>query len=541
MRLVKIFALCLLVVVSIVPATTTLAAPHSIGSNIATADGTVYTIAEENNKTVKRPYTSAAGFLSYSFNTWTSVSAATTEDIALPTGSFIPPRDGTIFCSDRGTDKGTCYLITNKKKAGFTSEAIFKQLGFTFTYALYGDSSFLDKDSNIDSTTRSHSPGTLINKDGVTYLVTPTGLKSITDVSKLKSWGYWDGDIVPANTADKALSSEGQLPDRKPGQLTPHDTPPKTVVPEPKALSFTSESMPDGIAGKDYSYTFKAKGGTAPYTFENYSITHPCCYVSLKSSTGVFSNSGSNLKPLAGTWSVGIKVKDAKGATAQKLFTWKVVAESVAVSTLTFPSTTLPEGMVGQPYNNGVRYFYNGTGNITGSYGTLPPGFTKAVIMKDSGMSSGSVYLIGVPTQTGTYNVNFDFIDNVGVTLKKTFTIQVKASNVTCGGTPVGTAHNGFTTTVTSPNGCETFSIGSTRTITWDSSGDGNSVSITLRNSIGTAQNIASSLPDTGTYTWTVVNMQDQYSENTQYKIDVLIYHDQGTALDQSDNFFTIN
>jgi hypothetical protein len=54
---------------------------------------------------ISRPYTSAEGFLSYSVNSWQSVVPASAEDLALPVGSFIPPKDGAVFCYDRGAIK----------------------------------------------------------------------------------------------------------------------------------------------------------------------------------------------------------------------------------------------------------------------------------------------------------------------------------------------------------------------------------------------------------------------------------------------------
>ena len=123
-----------------------LAAAHSAGTNIS-SNGTIYMVTDNS---YIRPYTSAGAFLSYSFNSWAGVQAATPEDLALPQGSFIPARDGKIVCSDRGADKGTCYLITGGKTAAFVSAEVFKGLGFSFSKALYGDVSFLAKDSNIE-------------------------------------------------------------------------------------------------------------------------------------------------------------------------------------------------------------------------------------------------------------------------------------------------------------------------------------------------------------------------------------------------------
>lgn len=172
---------------------------HPLGTNIISG-GTVYTIVKENGKTVRSPYTSAGAFLSYSFNNWSNIVEANTKDLALPIGSFIPPRDGTIMCSDRGADQGTCYLVTDSKKAGFTSEQAFYQAGYNYNWALYGDISFLSSATHIEDGLAQHRPGTVISWNGKTYLVTNAGLKQIPSTEVLSSWGYWTDEIISANS-----------------------------------------------------------------------------------------------------------------------------------------------------------------------------------------------------------------------------------------------------------------------------------------------------------------------------------------------------
>src|ERR1051326_8801110 len=127
------------------------AAVHADGTNVSDSSGTVYMIVGGQ----RRPYTSAGAFLSYGFNSWSSVVQANADDLALPVGSFIPPQDGKIFCATatKGSDvKGECSLITGGQKAAFTSAANFTGRGFSFSRAQYGDSSFLSKTSNINDT-----------------------------------------------------------------------------------------------------------------------------------------------------------------------------------------------------------------------------------------------------------------------------------------------------------------------------------------------------------------------------------------------------
>lgn len=198
--------------------------PHAPGTNIKTTDGTIWVVT---NNYERRPYTSVGAFLSYSFNNFASVVPANSVDLEMPVSSYVSPIDGKVFCSDRGDDKGTCYLITSGVKAGFASETVFKELGFSFANALYGDVSWLENYYTITNSNDYHLPGTLINKNGTIYKVMfgygPKlyELQAFTSIDIFKSWGYSLKDVVPANKDDMSLEETSQMPIRKPGQMSP--------------------------------------------------------------------------------------------------------------------------------------------------------------------------------------------------------------------------------------------------------------------------------------------------------------------------------
>ena len=195
------------------PVTTTSAPGTNININ-----GTIYMIAVNGSQ--KLPYTSAGAFLSYSYNSWATVQKPQSGDVLLPTGNPIPPRDGSIICSDRGTDKGTCYLISVGAKIGFPSAQVFTGQGFSFSKALYGDTSFLKYSGNIQSATQAHSAGVLINENSTVYLLSDTYVIGVPSIAVLSSWGYLLSDVVPANTADTSLKNQNTLVARIPGQLS---------------------------------------------------------------------------------------------------------------------------------------------------------------------------------------------------------------------------------------------------------------------------------------------------------------------------------
>jgi len=189
------------------------------GQNIKLFDGTVCLVTFTNQL---RCYTSAGAFLSYGFNTFAAVLDANASEAVLPRGSFIPPQDGKILCSDRGADFGTCYLITGGKKAAFTSAAVFVTLGFKFSRVIYGDLSWMESAPNIESVNEDHRAGVLIGKNETVYLVAPQGLFGIPDIATFYSWGYSFEDVVGAFNGDWSNPQVAVMPARQSGSLNPY-------------------------------------------------------------------------------------------------------------------------------------------------------------------------------------------------------------------------------------------------------------------------------------------------------------------------------
>lgn len=200
---------------------TAFAAAHTAGTNVKSSDGTIWMIMPDNTR---RAYTSAGAFLSFGFNSFSTVVDANADDLALTAGSFIAPQDGTIFCATetKGSDvKGECALVTGGMKASFVSADVFTGQGFSFTNAVYGDSSFMSKTSNVASASEAHRSGVLVNNGGTVQLVGGSGLLGIPDLATFNSWGYSFGKVVMANAADKAMTQTGVMAARTPGQLNP--------------------------------------------------------------------------------------------------------------------------------------------------------------------------------------------------------------------------------------------------------------------------------------------------------------------------------
>lgn len=219
------------------------------GEVYKTADGTVWFITTDMKR---RPFTSWGAFQSYGFLSAAQVKTADAAVEALPSGDFIAPQDGRIFCATatKGSDvNGECALITGGKKAAFTSSAVFTGQGFSFSRAFYGDSSFLMKTTDVSSASAQHLPGTLINNGGTVQLVVNGGLWGTPSMDVFNSWGWSFADVVPANAADVTLGQTGVIKARMAGQLSPEAT---TGEPIPGVPSNCDDL--DGDAGSVDSY-----------------------------------------------------------------------------------------------------------------------------------------------------------------------------------------------------------------------------------------------------------------------------------------------
>lgn len=195
---------------------------HPEGTNVLGPNGVVYRMMGNG----RNPYTSAGAFTSYKFNSFKTVVPANSFDLSLPVGTYtpegssntvpyyIPPRNGALI-----KDKGTVYIITGGLRAGFVSEKVFKDLGYSFSNVYPGDTSFMATLPPIDSASRIHPNGTLINDKGTLYVMQNGFRVGFPNLNVLDSWGYWVSDAVPANNYDRAAQQSGVLNTRMSNEM----------------------------------------------------------------------------------------------------------------------------------------------------------------------------------------------------------------------------------------------------------------------------------------------------------------------------------
>ncbi len=227
----------------------------------------------------------------------------------------------------------------------------------------------------------------------------------------------------------------------------------------------TPDQLQDGMVGNAYSISLSASGGTAPYTWSvlpgQYN-TYPCCYTQLNSNGTLVSVNNGSIMPFSGTYQVPVKVTDATGASAQKVFTWIVRPSTTPTPTPTpTPTYRVAEGYVdtlGTTVISGWAYTNQPSSGqvpmITIIYENVNTGLTNGMSLYPSIVRSDvSTYLqnkygvnaYNVPTgftanpsssigQSGTYRIRSATFEGTALVLsdaaKRTFTVGQSTGNV---------------------------------------------------------------------------------------------------------------
>ncbi len=163
----------------------------------------------------------------------------------------------------------------------------------------------------------------------------------------------------------------------------------------PLAISTTSISAATAMP---FSEVLQAVGGVSPYTWTRLDTGAVI-------PDGVFSGS----YPVAGTYTIPIRLTDAAGTSVKATLTVTVAGASVEIGTKSISAST------GVPFS----YVLSVSGGVSpytwASVGSMPPGLS----LSSSGLISGT------PTLAGNYTVVISVTDRAGVTAQGNLTITI--------------------------------------------------------------------------------------------------------------------
>jgi hypothetical protein len=173
-------------------------------------------------------------------------------------------------------------------------------------------------------------------------------------------------------------------------------------------LHITTTSLPPGQTGVPYNAALEAAGGVTPYLWSVGDGNFP---------PGLLFSQGGQLlgtPTTAGSYTFTAQVTDASGGTDRKDFTIDISGPSGG-GTLTIITTSLPNGIVGQPYSQQLA-----------ATGGTPPYKWSAATSLPPGLSLTSDGLIqGTPTTAGTFSFTIIVTDSTGVQATHTFTLTI--------------------------------------------------------------------------------------------------------------------
>jgi hypothetical protein len=192
------------------------------------------------------------------------------------------------------------------------------------------------------------------------------------------------------------------------------------------AVTIATASLPGGTVGVAYSQTLAAANGQAPYAWSVSAGALPAGLV-LTAATGALSGTPT----IAGPFSFTIKVTDALGGTATRVYSGSI-ASAPSVTT-----ASLPNGEIGVPYST----------SLAGTGGTPPYTWTLSVGALPNGLGlSAAGTISGTPTlPAGTSSFTVQLTDAATATASKGLSILVQpAVAITTASLPNGAVGVGY-------------------------------------------------------------------------------------------------
>jgi len=210
-------------------------------------------------------------------------------------------------------------------------------------------------------------------------------------------------------------------------------------------LAITTTSLASGTAGTAYSQPVNTNGGGIPPIAWSITLGSLPPGLTLNAGTGVISGT-----PTTATGSpFNFTVQAADSGTPQQTSS-KALSISIATAPLSVATTGLPDGVVGQSYNNAMLQSAGGNPPVTWSVsaGALPAGLT---------LNASTGAITGSPTTAGTTTFTVMATDSTTPTAQtatKQLSIRVNSVlTVTTTTLPGGTVNSSYSATLQSSGG----------------------------------------------------------------------------------------
>jgi hypothetical protein len=213
-------------------------------------------------------------------------------------------------------------------------------------------------------------------------------------------------------------------------------TKPFSITINPSDLTIVTDSLSDGVVGIAYSQALAASGGTPPYTWSISAGSLPDGLLLDPSSGSI-----TGMPTTPGTSDFTVMLTDDHGVSVTK-----PLSITIDPGDLTITTDSLPNGMVGIPYDQSVMV---GGGVFPYSWsiisGSLPDGLS---LIPTSG------HIGGVPTALGTSGFTVMVNDGLGDSATKALSITVvPALNITTASLPDGMEYAPYSQSLSASGG----------------------------------------------------------------------------------------
>lgn len=211
------------------------------------------------------------------------------------------------------------------------------------------------------------------------------------------------------------------------------------------ALTITTSSLRDGTVNQPYSTLVTGSGGKTPYTWSVTPGLPP--NLAFDTTTGAIGGTPTT----AGTTSLTFTLQDSSSPpqTVQKTLTLTV---NPAPAPLSITTTSLPDGFVGQSYNQAVL--------ATGGSGALTWSIVAGTLPQNLSLNPTTGVIFGTPTARGTSSFTVQVVDTGGQTDTQALSILINPSSpptITTTSLPGGTVGLPYSETLQATGGTGTL------------------------------------------------------------------------------------
>jgi len=220
------------------------------------------------------------------------------------------------------------------------------------------------------------------------------------------------GAITGTPTAQGTTTHTFSLRDSSVPAQTVQQTLNVTIVPPAGVLTITTTSLPNGTVGQPYSRPVQATGGSGALTWTISAGSLPA-NLNLDPNTGVISGTPT----AAGTSSFTIRAADAGGQSDTQVLSITITSTPPPPTPPDITTTSLPNGTVGQPYNQAVQ--------VTGGTGVLTWTIISGALPANVTLNSTNGAIAGTPTAEGTSSFTVRVQDASGLSDVQALSITI--------------------------------------------------------------------------------------------------------------------